>query len=104
VENFIASRSGTSKFIMEFVIVGDYLKQKIDVDVYRCIVFFKIVVYTQLYVTNRLIYHPSSYVGYGEKLGNWAKEKGELKDSVVNFVRKKFKMFSNVQEVLVPLQ
>jgi hypothetical protein len=26
----------------------------------------------------------------------WAKEKRELKDSVVNFVRKKFKLLSNV--------
>jgi hypothetical protein len=43
-------------------------------------------------------------VGYGEKLGNWAKEKGELKGGVVNFTRKKFKVLSNVQEVLVPLQ
>jgi hypothetical protein len=43
-------------------------------------------------------------VGYGENLGNWAKEKGELEDSVVNFTRKKFKVLSNVQEVLVPLQ
>jgi hypothetical protein len=28
---------------------------------------------------------------------NWAKEKGESKDSVLNFVRKKFKVPSNVQ-------
>jgi hypothetical protein len=43
-------------------------------------------------------------VGYGEKLGNWAKEKGELEDNVVNFVKKNFKVLSIVQEVLVPLQ
>ncbi len=35
---------------------------------------------------------------------NWAKEKGELEDSVLDFVRKKFKVLSNVQEVLVPIQ
>jgi hypothetical protein len=35
---------------------------------------------------------------------NWAKEKGESEDSVVNFMKKKFKVPSNVQEVLVPLQ
>jgi len=34
---------------------------------------------------------------------SWAKEKGESKDVIVNFVKKKFKVFSNVQEVLVPL-
>jgi hypothetical protein len=49
VANFIISRGGTSKFIVEFVILGDYLKQKIDVDisllehyrqlVYKCIGF-----------------------------------------------------------------
>jgi hypothetical protein len=27
------------------------------------------VVYTQPYVIDKFIYHPSSYVGYGEKLG-----------------------------------
>ncbi len=55
-------------------------------------------VYTQLYVTNGLIYHPPSYVGHGEKFNNWTKEKGELKDSVVNFARKKFKVLSNVRD------
>ncbi len=51
VANFITSRGGTNKFIMEFVILGDYLKLKIDVDisfvgqhyrllVYRCIKVF----------------------------------------------------------------
>jgi hypothetical protein len=34
----------------------------------------------------------------------WAKEKGELEGSVVNFVKKKFKVPSNVWKVLVPLQ
>jgi hypothetical protein len=33
----------------------------------------------------------------------WAKEKRELEDNVVNFVRKKFKVRSNIQEVLVLL-
>jgi hypothetical protein len=46
------------------------------------------------------IYHPSSYVRYGKKLG---KEKGESEDNVVNFMRMNFKMPSNIQEVLVPL-
>jgi hypothetical protein len=27
---------------------------------------------------------------------NWMKEKGELEDSVVNFVRKEFKVLSNI--------
>jgi hypothetical protein len=35
---------------------------------------------------------------------NWAKEKGELEDNVVNFLRKKFKVPSNICEVLAPLQ
>jgi hypothetical protein len=35
---------------------------------------------------------------------NWAKEKGESEDSVLNFVRKKFKVPSNIRKVLVPLQ
>jgi hypothetical protein len=50
-------------------------------------------VYTQPYNIEGLIYHPSSDVGYGKNLG---KKKGELENSVVNFVRKKFKMLSNV--------
>jgi hypothetical protein len=37
-------------------------------------------------------------VGHGEKFNNWTKEKGELKDSVVNFARKKFKVLSNVRD------
>jgi hypothetical protein len=34
---------------------------------------------------------------------NWAKEKGESKDGLLNFVRKKLKVSSNIQKVLVPL-
>jgi hypothetical protein len=50
-------------------------------------------VYTQPYVIDRLLYHPNSYV---DMVKNWAKEKGKSKDSVLNFMRKKFKVPSKV--------
>jgi hypothetical protein len=58
-------------------------------------------VYTQPYIIKGFIYHPSSYMGYWKKLG---KIKRELKDNVVNFARKNFKVPCNVHEVLVLLQ
>jgi hypothetical protein len=33
VENFIQSRGGTNDFAISFVIVGEYLKLKLDVDI-----------------------------------------------------------------------
>jgi hypothetical protein len=57
-------------------------------------------VYTKPYNIEGLIYHPSLDVEYGKNLGE---KKGELEDSVVNFVRKKFKVLSNVKEVLILL-
>jgi hypothetical protein len=31
--DFITNRGGTNKFVVEFVILGDYLKLRIDVDI-----------------------------------------------------------------------
>jgi hypothetical protein len=39
-------------------------------------------VYTQPYVIDKLMYHPSSYVGYGEKLG---KRKRGVRKQCVEF-------------------
>jgi hypothetical protein len=106
---FITNKGGTNKFVVEFVISSDYLKLRIDVGIslldntssylsIDALDFFRLW-YTQPYVTKGFLYHISSYV---EMVKNWAKEKGESEDSVVNLM-KKFKVPSNVQEVLVPL-
>ncbi len=75
--HFITNRGGTNKFVVESIILGDYLKLKIYVDISLldntirylstdALDFFKLW-YTQPYVIDGLIYHPSSYVGYDEK-------------------------------------
>jgi len=82
VEDFITNRGGTNKFVIEFFISSDYLKQRIDANISLLdnIInylsrnahnhgFLYTMVYTQPYNIEGLIYHPSSNVGYGRNLG-----------------------------------
>jgi hypothetical protein len=103
--DFITSRGGTKKFAMKFVILGDYLKLRIDVDISlldktsnylssNALDFFR------LWYTHNHMSKEDSYITHPhmwDMVKNWAKKKGESKDSVVNFVRKNFKVPSNVQ-------
>ncbi len=76
---FITSKGGTNKFVVEFVISSDYLKPRIDASIslldntssylsIDALDFFRLW-YTEPYVIEGFLYHPSSYVGYGKKLG-----------------------------------
>jgi len=110
--DFITSRGGTSKFAMEYVISSDSLKLIIGVDISllnnttsylstNALDFFR------LWYTHNHMSHKESYIAHPhmwDMVKNWAKEKRESQDNVVNFVRKKFKVCSNIQKVLVPLQ
>jgi molybdenum cofactor biosynthesis enzyme len=96
---FITNKGGTNKSTMEFVISCDYLKIRIDVDISlldniigylstNALDFFK------LWYTRNHMSQKDSYIAHlhmWDMVKNWAKEKGELECSVVNFV-KKFKV------------
>ncbi len=98
--NFITNRSGTSKFVMEFVVSCDYLKLRIDVDISLLnnivgYLFTYALDFLKLWYTCNHMSQTDSYITHPhmwDMVKNWVKEKGELKDSVVNFMRKKFKM------------
>jgi hypothetical protein len=96
VVDFITNRGGTNKSTVEFVISGDYLKLKIDVDLSLldnttgylstdALDFFKLwYTHNHMSQTNSYITHPRMW----DMVKNWAKEKRESKDSVLNFLRK----------------
>jgi hypothetical protein len=100
---FITNRGGTNKSSLKFVISSDYLKLIIDDDISlldnitgylstNALKFFRL-----WYIHNHILEKDSyitSYVGYCKKLG---KIKKESKDSIVDFVRKNFKMPCNVR-------
>jgi len=104
VVDFISSKGGTSKYAVEFVILGDYLKPKIDANISLLDItigylstyaldFFKLwYTHNHMSQTDSYITHPYMW----DMVKIWAKIKRESKDSVMNFVRKKFKVPSNV--------
>jgi hypothetical protein len=102
--DFINKKGGTNKFVLDFVISCDYFKIRIDDDISllentigylstNALDFFRLW-YTHNHMSQKDSYitHPHMW----DMVKNWAKEKGELESSVVNFVRKKFKVLSNV--------
>jgi len=112
VQKFKHSKSGTNDFAISFVIVGEYLKLKLDVDIglldnkerflsTNAMEFFKVwFTHGQLLGEFMYITHPHLW----DIMKNRIKEKGESEDSVIKFVRKKFSAPIEVNVVLVPLQ
>jgi hypothetical protein len=110
MEDFIINRGGTNKFAIKFVTSNGYLL-KIDVNIslldnITSYLFIDALDFFRLWYTHNHTSQKVSYITHPhmwDMVKSWAKEKGESKDVIVNFVKKKFKVFSNVQEVLVPL-
>jgi hypothetical protein len=102
--DFITNKGGTNKSTVEFVISCDYLKIRIDVNISLLdntigYLFTNALDFFKLWYTHNHMSQKDSYITHPhmwDMVKIWAKEKGELEGSVVNFVKKKFKVPSNV--------